>query len=331
MGKDQNNLIGPAKEALRKILTCIGNGRKRGSGNVLLWKKIGSSGWKSRWGKKRFGNRLAAQGINNCNDVELVFPLGPVDEEKWIDEVATFKAFGQTPLYLAIKRALEEFKGKRTDGTKRHVVVLTDGENYVFKTDQIEVRPEDDVTKTKLAKIVNEAKKRDQNIDIVGMKLKNESEELENIARSTNGKFIKATTAIDIENALRELLGVPKFEVRYAGERVGEPKELGETITIENWRETRPYSVHLLDGENKELTAQRNGGPPVRLDGIMLEGSESVRIEAVRTASNQDYDYPRDLKFERFSHGLRRRDQAGGGDRFSAGNYSIYGLTPRKK
>lgn len=134
------------------------------------------------------------------SDIEMVLPVGrfsPLERsllEARLDPVAPW---GETPLYLAIKQAIESMESLPKD-TRRDIVVISDGRNYQFNPDQS--------ARVALPELITLAKNMGVRINVVAFEVEESQrtlaeEEFRLLASSTAG-----LCATNVDSAV-ELLG----------------------------------------------------------------------------------------------------------------------------
>jgi hypothetical protein len=133
-----------AKNHFASMLDDLARGNANGAntrvgvrffGHRLSWEKPPADappGWVSPLITQSEYQGEKAEGLAPSEDVELVQPLGRFDRseaEKIRQRLQSVQPWGETPLYLALMQALDDF-GSEAQNTRKSIVVITDGENY---------------------------------------------------------------------------------------------------------------------------------------------------------------------------------------------------------
>jgi hypothetical protein len=211
-------------------------------------------------------------------DVEQILPLGRFDASaaaQVSDKLQTVKAWGESPLYLAMREAVDDFGSD--DNAARSIVVITDGRNNQFNP-PAEFKPD-------LNSVLTAAQRAKIAIHIVGFEVppaeaQSAGREFSEIATRSGGSYVPAAGATALLDTLQRLLRPGEFRVvSGTGATVGQAP-LGQPVTILQPRGRRRYSVtyqqrqepiELAGGEAVEL-AVRAGEP--RLEVVpYLKGS----------------------------------------------------------
>ncbi len=196
-------------------------------------------------------------GLLPYADIELVLPLGRFDSVvagQVISRLETVEAWGETPLYLALRQTLQDFGP--TDATRdRRVVVITDGENYQFNPP-----PEFAPSVEEIQQAYAEEGVR---IEILGFDIPPDERvravrEFQQLADATGGSFHTANHAAALVRQLERQLATTPFRV-LQGENVLAEAELGSTIRLD------PVPEAILEiGTAREMT-RLEGGEHLRL------------------------------------------------------------------
>ncbi|TVS13001.1 MAG: VWA domain-containing protein [Planctomycetaceae bacterium] len=195
-------------------------------------------------------------------DVELALPLGRFDSVTAgtvVRRLEALRPWGETPLYLSLRQALQDF-GPLDAQTDRRVVVITDGINYQFNPS-----PEFAPSRAEIEQAYTE---QGVQIDILGFGIPDDEQatavrEFTALADSTGGTFTVATNASSLIRGLQQQLSKTTFRV-LDGETVLGQAELGGTVRLDPVRE----SV-IEVGQVREP--------------VQLEGSEHLQLRLSRT------------------------------------------------
>lgn len=272
---------------------------------------------------------LKDMGLNPANDVELVASMGHLSDVvgQIRQEVRSVRARGETPLYLAIIEAIETIH-PQAEGRKRHIVVLTDGENRQtpgFKPMKgWRRRLIDDiyVSLPQVARAVRRPENEDIQLDVVGFQVTGDErkalEALRGVAENTGGRFHDADDAESLIDALRRSLGLKRFTVaRLPEQKNVAQQELDRTADVrcdrlpgENW--ALPYRVDVPDPHNPVHTSLKLWGGehitlelrdrPHRLACLPYEGQPSAteQLDGVRIVAHLPYRDIENLNNVRF-------------------------------
>ena len=123
-----------AKRALNMLLADLADRGTLRVGVRLFGHRVG---WSTAEANKLLRQTAYADEIpadlRPFADVENVLPLGRFDSiaaGKVLDKLQTVRAWGESPIYLAIQQAIADFG--TLDNSARSIVVITDGKNYQF-------------------------------------------------------------------------------------------------------------------------------------------------------------------------------------------------------
>ena len=195
-------------------------------------------------------------------DVELALPLGRFDSVTAgtvVRRLDALRPWGETPLYLALRQALQDF-GPVDAQTDRRVVVITDGINYQFNPS-----PEFVPSRAEIERAYADQGVR---VDLLGFGIPSDEQataasEFSALAEATGGSYSVATNASSlIRDLQRQLIRTP-FRV-LDGETVLGQAELGGTVqlapapdlVIEAGQARQP--VQLEGGEHLQLGLSRD-------------------------------------------------------------------------
>jgi len=177
-------------------------------------------------GLRVYGHRYGLNDQRACTDTELLVPIGPVDKAKLIDIVNKVQLKGKTPLVFSVLEAIKDF-ASIPSGT---IILVTDGIESCGG-DIKSIAPA--IQKAGLELKVN----------IVGFDIKEaaERQELEAIAKSTQGIYVDARDAAGLLSALQQALQVEFAVLDEKG------KEIARGVVGGPPLETKPgrYTVRL--------------------------------------------------------------------------------------
>jgi len=176
---------------------------------------------------KRPGVKLEpGDALTPSIDIETLSSLEPMNVERakgLIARISSVDAWGQSPLYLAIDRALQEFPAQANHENSR-VILLTDGTNYQF------VDSSEKVNSTTIADVLRTHQKAPVPVHVFGIGMDRvkhfrEISELESLTKTTGGSFETIQDQQDLGNAIQKLLHTGSFQVASLAPDLKEEKE----------------------------------------------------------------------------------------------------------
>ena len=208
--------------------------------------------------------------LRPSEDVETVLPLGRFDSVVAggvFDLMKTLKPWGETPLYLSVIQAINQFSTDEP-GTEKSIVVITDGVNYQFNSPNPK-RRDDVMTAMGDHKIP---------VDIVGFGIPaaeqaEAAKEFGALADQTSGSFTPVSSGTSLVKSLETLLG-PKLFTVYdgSGNDIGRA-QVGSMVTVS----PKPAGPHAYTvamsslNERIELTGGEAAQLVLGADGRTLE------------------------------------------------------------
>jgi hypothetical protein len=171
-------------------------------------------------GLRVYGHRFPTDDYSNaCADTELLVPIGPVQKAKLVEIVNKIQTKGRTPLVLSVLEAIKDFE-KAPNGS---IILVTDGIESC-KGDIKSIAPA--IKKSGLELEVN----------IVGFDIKEAAarQELESIAKSTDGRYIDARNAGELLSALEQTLKLEFVVLDSAGAEVGRGVVGGDEVKLKD-------------------------------------------------------------------------------------------------
>jgi hypothetical protein len=197
-------IAGEAKITIaRKVLTRIINGLPD-SMNV---------------GLRVYGHRYGLNEAQACTDTELMVPIGPIAKAQLIDTVNKVQLKGKTPLVISVLEAIKDFE-KFPNGS---IILVTDGIESC-NGDIKSIAPA-----IKAAGLELE-------VNIVGFDIKEAAarQELESIAKSTNGRYIDAKNAGELLSALEQTLKLEYVVLDEKGKEAGRGTVGGDEVKLKD-------------------------------------------------------------------------------------------------
>lgn len=244
-------------------------------------------GHRVAWSRKEPGRLLRQQeytgGIPDelrpAADVESILPLGRFDSAalELVDRrLESVRPWGETPLYLAMLRAVEE-QARGGSTAVRQVVAITDGFNYQFNPG-----PEENVSRARLIDAARQSRVKLNVIHVaVDARDRNRAEaEYQELVDATGGQYIPVRESGDLLATLRGLLQLRKFTVRDGQTGIEQSSSLGVPLAIEREEQARI-----------EISVQ-DQGRTIRLGETQLTSDEAVELvldPATRTARSAVY------------------------------------------
>lgn len=276
-----------AKAGLNQLLTQIA---ARGDTRVSLRVFGHRVGWSTTAPLQRL-QRPGVGGLGEdvlpSRDVEALLPLksfGVQEMRQLQSRVAEVKPWGQSPLYLAVTQALEEFGS--SDNSKRHLIVITDGENYQFAP------PSDaNFQPTTADDVLRLSRATDVPIHILGLGVDEAREpaavqEFEQLGRDSGGGFQTLTSETDLNSTLERLLLRPHYQVKSMdrAERPAHEARLGNELAVQVGQDTPEDFEVRVEGDSDAAIAE----------AISLEGGEAIEL-FVQDAELLAYPFDQDV------------------------------------
>ncbi|MCX6575377.1 MAG: hypothetical protein NTV82_03170, partial [Candidatus Aminicenantes bacterium] len=206
-------------------------------------------------GFRVYGHRYPTDAYQQaCQDTELLMPIGPVQKAKLVEMVNKIQTKGRTPLVLSVLQAIKDFE-KLPNGS---VVLVTDGIESC-NGDIKSIAPA--IKKSGL----------DLKVHIVGFDIKEKEsrEQLEAIAKSTEGMYLDAKDAKGLLSALEQALKIEymvldeKGEVKARGFVGGEAVKIPEgsyTLRIMLTPQPLETKVTLKSSERPVFSLKKEAG-----------------------------------------------------------------------
>lgn len=156
-------------------------------------------------------------GLKPYEDIEAVLPLGRFDAswQKLVsDRLKTVKPWGESPIYLALQRGIDQF-ARGTSDEARTIVVITDGVNYQFNPS-----PQANAT---LADVLTRATQHQTAVHMVGFGIHDKDyptaqREFGQIAQQTGGSFVSIDRATELMASLEKILSPQNFSATTPGQ-----------------------------------------------------------------------------------------------------------------
>jgi hypothetical protein len=170
-------------------------------------------------GLRVYGHRYGLNEAQACTDTELMVPIGPIAKAQLIDTVNKVQLKGKTPLVISVLEAIKDFE-KFPNGS---IILVTDGIESC-NGDIKSIAPA-----IKAAGLELE-------VNIVGFDIKEAAarQELESIAKSTDGRYIDARNAGELLSALEQTLKLEYVLLDDKGKEVGRGTVGGEEVKVKD-------------------------------------------------------------------------------------------------
>lgn len=289
-GKDakSSRKIDMAKKTLADLLLRLAY---RGDNQVGLHVVGNRIGWSRRAPielLKRPGVKFEpGEELTPSIDIETLSSLTEMNvgrAKALIARISNVDAWGQSPLYLAIDRALQEFPSQESHENSR-IILLTDGTNYQF------VDSTENVSPTTIADVLRTYQKTPVPVHVFGIgmdrvKHSREISELESLTQATGGSFETIQGQQDLGDAIQKLLRVGSFEVSNLAD---DPVEIKDALWVPSSR-TSQIQVPEATGEAMQVRYKnpRSGKSASQstqdqndlAEPIWLEGGESISLSA---------------------------------------------------
>jgi hypothetical protein len=259
-------------------------------GHRLSWQRRPDDappGWVSPLFTQNDYRGKKAEGLTPSEDVELVQTLGRFDGRAAarisdLLDPASIKPWGETPLYLALSQALDDFNNENQN-TRKSIIAITDGEDYQSVYNPGGRRPVKTTIEMLLAKWHRGTVK--PPIHILGFDIDEREGEAararanyERIAQETGGSYKEIYSGGELLTNLREHLDVAGYIVKDdqgaplnpVNQGVPEPAKLGTPLAIPNGQALPKYfdvffravpakRVRIEGGEALDLYVEQNG------------------------------------------------------------------------
>ncbi|MDM4014720.1 hypothetical protein [Roseiconus lacunae] len=226
--------------------------------------------------------------LHPSNDIECLHQLrhlSVVEAQQVNAKVSQVEAWGQSPLYTAIKQSLLGFSTS-AQGDNRHLIVITDGQDYEFKPEH-----NHDESQRNLDGIRQAWQMRDVPIHILGLGLDRVADaesvkEFEQLSHETGGQFFVLDSSTDLKVVLSQLLQSRRFEIENLSESQWPTyqRQLGSTVRLQ----IPDQSVHRF-----AVRVESDALRPMAEESVVLQGGESIQLY-LDSDANQLFAFPFD-------------------------------------
>jgi hypothetical protein len=268
-----------ARNALEALLQQLAAEQQHHVGVRFFGHRVGWSVVES--GKLLRQNRYIGEipeGLQPFEDVELVLPPGRFDEAALgtvMRSLRSVQPWGETPLYLSLIAALEDFSREDSEA-ERSIVVITDGLNYQFNP----LREQAKVAADVLA--AAEGKRTAIHIIGFGIPAQEQAEaqsEFSMIAEATGGSYLPATNASLLLRLLQDLLRPSEVHLLSDVGTLIDRADVGTTLRVQP---TPPLPQrYFLSFESLMMPLDLRGGERVQLQ----VSADRSRLESLRMGS----------------------------------------------
>jgi surface antigen len=155
---------------------------------------------------RTYGRTIAEGRPRDCQDTELLQPLGKIDHPTLLRQIDQIHALGTTPIAYSLEQAAHDFSD---EPGQKIIILITDGK-------------EECGGKVQETAASFRARGLDVMINVVGFALADRTtkEIMEQVAAVTGGRFYDATNQTELVDAIHKAIAAP-FELRdAAGERM---------------------------------------------------------------------------------------------------------------
>ena len=281
-----------ARDTLNTILAKLPDNRYR-VGLMLYGHRVGWKKQRQSDGTVKYVKDPPDVDRHPSTDVEHVLEtkalLNATVRQSIAGILAPLKPRGETPLYLALTQAIEDFRPDDRQSSAKHIIVITDGINDQSSDGPAAYRKQRDDVDAMLGRQLFQGIQ----IDIVGLDMAaarrnnpKDVADLKAIAERTGGAFHEANDPTSLLKALERSLGLVEYHVYKASGRPPARVVLVErTWNVEDWDQREaPYIVRLVGME-------RSPSAPVTLAGgealDMFYNKRENRLEHRRFAPKE--------------------------------------------
>jgi hypothetical protein len=168
-------------------------------------------------GMRVYGHRYGLNDPKACTDTELMVPIGPVAKAQLIDTVNKIQLKGKTPLVISVLEAIKDFENIPNGS----IILVTDG----IESCNGDIKS--------IAPAIKAAGLELQ-VNIVGFDIKEAAarQELESIAKSTQGRYIDARNSGELLSALEQTLKLEFVVLDSAGNEIGRGIVGGDEVKL---------------------------------------------------------------------------------------------------
>ena len=269
-----------AKIALQDLLLRLGQRENTKVGVHFLGHRLG---WSTERPIRPLLNPefvgLVDRNLTPSQDVEVAFPLGDFslqDAGKVIAKVQSVQPWGQSPLYLAMVRALADFDRIGT-GSVRHVIVITDGANYQYVP-----ASESQLSVTTVGDVRAALQNHRVPVHILGLGM-NGTDSPETVKEFTNlclgaGGTFQTLDPDDLGSVLSDIINSGEYKVQISeGRGILGPSPLGETIQVSPHNGNQEVMQLAYRGPGKIDTVEADWSSTIA-EELLVSGGENFQL-----------------------------------------------------
>jgi hypothetical protein len=274
---DRGDREGPSTrfEAAREALSALLEGL---SGDDQMRVGIWLIGHRVAWSRRDPGRLLRQQDYSGgvpddlrpAADVESILPLGRFDTAAWElvnRRLETVLPWGETPLYLALSRAVAELNREGKTSVRR-IIAITDGLNYQFNPSA-----EVNVSLDRLKKSAWESR---IGVNVIGFGLaaadrERADQQYDELVTATGGRYVRVEESAALLATLRGLLQPSTFTVRDERSRQEWSRPLGTPVAL-------PLEQDAEHDISVRIPSQSSGMPADVIARTTLMGDEAVDL-----------------------------------------------------
>lgn len=232
------------------------------------------------------------------DDIELIRPMGGApfnsnDLKRLADRLAPVGAWGCTPLYLSIERALKEDQPRVPPGFRHHLIVITDGTNEVYDK-SLKFANQPNVTSDAPQPTVDQLIRlfnpggvglHGVKLDVLALLDRNDRrdearqrgiEEVVRLDGKTDGAFVFDPKGSSLIGNLRRAIGLQDFHLVDGNRAISKSVQLGEAV-----------GLNADVGVPQENVVAEVEESKARSEPFPLRGSESIDLEVVRDGARE--------------------------------------------
>lgn len=260
-----------AKDALSAMLDELA---KRGNARVGVLFYGHRVGWEAGEGKeilrrKNYPNKIP-EGLLPLEDVETVLSLGRFDARIAAGVQRLLKRvqpWGETPLYLSLRQALDQFSGEPS-GVEKRIIVITDGINNQRVPDNLTLTKEQQAKVSSLSDVTTELSARKVPVFLLGFEFSGADRQaakrdFESISSASGGRHFSEVNAKTLLPDLKSLFEPDRFTVSAASGGPLREATLGKSVQVK------------VGSLNNGLVAVKSGDAEMETP---LEGGENLQL-----------------------------------------------------
>ncbi|MGG6266710.1 vWA domain-containing protein [Leptolyngbya sp. AN03gr2] len=245
------------------------------------------------------GSSQAADKAVSCAGIETVYPLSPLNAQRFQSVVNAVQPTGYTPIAAALQKASTVFANANGDSNRNIVYVVSDG---------LETCGGDPVTvarqlQSSNAKVI---------VNVIGFDVDNESQrQLKAVAEAGGGKFISVRTAKELDNSLDEfnrMMDLTNYRFTAGMNQTNVRFDAGRVITNFRFCVGRKLTDERFD-IMRAVTNARSNQEPNAVHANYVEEQLKKRhqnLESWRDRVVQGFESQRDVTLEQIQQDLNQ-------------------------